>query len=32
MAIASHVTLQNAKNLELIKDEAGYQFYKRELK
>ena len=24
--------LQNAKNLELIKDEAGYQFYKRELK
>ena len=24
--------LQNAKNLELIKDQAGYQFYKRELK
>ena len=24
--------LQNAKNLELIKDKAGYQFYKRELK
>lgn len=24
--------LQNSKNLELIKDQAGYQFYKRELK
>ena len=24
--------LQNAKNLELIKDQAGYQFYKRKLK